>query len=158
MNALELLDIINSGETSRVQFKQEMDDDKFAAEMIAMSNSKGGIILVGIEDKTGKITGLAYEQLQSYNNRLANVANDKVKPQIFIETEVVILNTDEGKKRILAVTVSEGISKPYKDKNGAIWIKQGADKRRVTDNAEIMRLFQQSSNLLVDEMDVYDTG
>ncbi|MDR1022204.1 MAG: ATP-binding protein [Prevotellaceae bacterium] len=122
MNALELLDIINSGETSRVQFKQEMDDDKFAVEMIAMSNAKGGIILVGVEDKTGKITGLAYEQLQSYNNRLANVANE-VKPQIFIETEVVILNTDEGEKRILIVTVSEGISKPYKDKNGAIWTK-----------------------------------
>ena len=34
MNAIELLDIISAGETSKVQFKQEMDDDKFAAEMI----------------------------------------------------------------------------------------------------------------------------
>jgi len=30
--------------------------------------------------------------------------------------------------------VSEGLSKPYKDKNGAIWIKNGSYKRRVTAN------------------------
>ena len=158
MNAIELIDIISVGETSKVQFKQEMDDDKFAAEMIAMSNSKGGVILVGIQDKTGEIVGLSYEQLQSYNNRLANIANDKVKPQIFIETEVVSVNTTDGEKKTLVVSVSEGIAKPYKDKNGVIWIKQGSDKRRVTDNGEIMRLFQQSSNLFADEMEVYDTS
>jgi len=158
MNTIELLDIISAGETSTVQFKQEMDDDKFAAEMIAMSNSKGGTILVGVQDKTGEITGLTYEQLQSYNNRLASVANDKVKPQIYIETEVITVNTDKEEKRILVVTISEGIAKPYKDKNGAIWVKQGADKRRITDNTEIMRLFQQSGNLFADEMEVYDTS
>ncbi|MDR3140342.1 MAG: putative DNA binding domain-containing protein [Tannerellaceae bacterium] len=141
-----------------MQFKQEMDDDKFAAEMIAMSNSKGGVILVGIEDKTGKIAGLSYEQLQSYNNRLATVASDKVKPQIFIETEVVTINTNDDEKKILVVTVSEGISKPYKDKNGAIWIKQGSDKRKLIDNNEIMRLFQQSGSLYVDEMIIPNTS
>ena len=42
MNAIELLDIISTGETSKVQFKREIDsDDSIAAEMIAMSNSKG---------------------------------------------------------------------------------------------------------------------
>jgi predicted HTH transcriptional regulator len=158
MNAIEILDIIHSGETSKVQFKLEIDDDKFAAEMIAMSNSKGGVIFVGVKDKTGEVIGLTYEQLQSYNNRLATVANDKVKPQIFIETEVFILIIDEEKKRILAVTVSEGISKPYKDKNGAIWIKQGADKRRVTDNNEQIRLFQQSGSIYMDEMIVPNTS
>jgi len=158
MNTIELLDIISAGETSTVQFKQEMDDDKFAAEMIAMSNSKGGTILVGVQDKTGEITGLTYEQLQSYNNCLASATNDKVKPQIYIETEVITVNTGLEEKKILVVTISEGIAKPYKDKNGAIWVKQGADKRRITDNTEIMRLFQQSGNLFADEMEVYDTS
>ncbi len=157
MNAIELLDIISAGETSKVQFKQEMDDDKFAAEMIAMSNSKGGVILVGVKDKTGEIIGLSYEQLQSYNNRLANIANDKIKPQIFISTEVVPITTETGENKILVVYVNEGTNKPYKDNGGTIWMKQGADKRKLIDNNEIMRLFQQSSNLLADEMEVYDT-
>ncbi len=158
MNAIELIDIINAGETSKVQFKRELDDDKFAAEMIAMSNSKGGQILIGVEDKTGKISGLTFEQLQSYNNRLANIANDKVKPQILISTEVVSITTETGDNKILVVYVNEGTNKPYKDNGGTIWMKQGADKRKLIDNNEIMRLFQQGSNLLADEMEVYDTS
>ena len=81
-----------------------------------------------------------------------------IKPQIFISTEVVPITTETGENKILVVYVNEGSNKPYKDKIGTIWMKQGADKRKLIDNNEIMRLFQQSSNLLADEMEVYDTS
>ena len=159
MNAIELLDIISTGETSKVQFKREIDsDDSIAAELIAFSNSKGGMILFGIEDKKGTVLGLDYQQLQSYNNRIATIANDKVKPQIFLYTEVVSIPSETDEKKILVVEVSEGIAKPYKDKNGAIWIKQGSDKRRLTDNNEQVRLFQQSGILYLDEMIIPQTS
>lgn len=159
MNAIELLDIISTGETSKVQFKKEIDnDDSIAAELIAFSNSKGGTILFGIEDKKGTVLGLDYQQLQSYNNRIATIANDKVKPQIFLFTEVVSIPSETDEKKILVVEVSEGIAKPYKDKNGAIWIKQGSDKRRLTDNNEQIRLFQQSGILYLDEMIIPQTS
>jgi len=159
MNAIELLDIISTGETSKVQFKKEIDnDDSIAAELIAFSNSKGGIILFGIEDKKGTVLGLDYQKLQSYNNRIATIANDKVKPQIFLYTEVVSIPSETDEKKILVVEVSEGIAKPYKDKNGAIWIKQGSDKRRLTDNNEQVRLFQQSGILYLDEMIIPQTS
>ena len=153
MNVIELLDIIYSGETSKVQFKREIDsDDSIAGEMIALSNSKGGFILFGVEDKKGTVYGLDYRQLQTYNNRIAAIANDKIKPQIFLYTEVVSVPIENEEKKVLVVHVSEGIAKPYKDNNGAIWIKQGADKRRLTDNNEQIRLFQQSGILYLDEM------
>lgn len=159
MDVLELLNIINAGETSRVQFKEKLDNpDSIAAEMIAMSNSKGGMILFGIRDKTGEIIGLDYQQLQLTGNKLATIANDSVKPQIFILTEVVPLPSDTGVKNILVASLEEGIAKPYKDRNGTIWIKQGGDKRRLTDNNEQMRLFQQSGILYVDEIIVPNTG
>jgi len=159
MNASELLDIINSGENSRVQFKEKIDnDDSIAAEMIAFSNTKGGIILFGVEDKKGTVHGLDYQQLQAYNNRIATIANDKIKPQIFLYSEVVSIPDGDGEKKILVVQVSEGTGKPYKDNNGAIWIKQGSDKRRLTDNNEQIRLFQQSGILYVDEMIVPQTS
>jgi ATP-dependent DNA helicase RecG len=159
MNVIELLDIISTGETSKVQFKKEIDnDDSIAAELIAFSNSKGGIILFGIEDKKGTVLGLDYQQLQSYNNRIATIANDKVKPQIFLFTEVVSVPSETSEKKILVVEVSEGVAKPYKDKNGAIWIKQGSDKRRLTDNNEQLRLFQQSGILYLDEMIIPQTS
>jgi len=154
MDALELLDIISSGETSRVQFKEKLDNDKsIAAEMIAMSNSKGGRIIFGVKDKRGEISGLGFEELQDYGSRLAKIADNLIKPSIFICTEVVSVSD----KKVLVIDIEEGMNKPYKDSQGAIWIKQGPDKRRVTDNNEIKRLFQQSGNLSADELTVKGT-
>lgn len=160
MNAIELLDIISTGETSKVQFKREIDsNDSIAAEMIAFSNSRGGKIFFGVEDKTGIITGLSIKQIHDYNQLLANIANDMVKPQVFIYTEVVGVSfSDDDEKKVLIVEISEGTAKPYKDKNGAIWIKQGSDKRRLTDNNEQIRLFQQSGILYLDEMIIPQTN
>ncbi|GAB1453625.1 hypothetical protein MASR2M47_36810 [Draconibacterium sp.] len=65
MNALELLDIISTGETSKVQFKEELPHrDSVAQEIVAMSNSLGGVILIGVKDVTGGITGLTSEQIE----------------------------------------------------------------------------------------------
>ncbi len=158
MNAIELLDIINTGETSKVQFKYKMPHpDSIAAEMVAFSNTMGGIILFGVKDKTGEIEGLSYEEIQSYSQNIGNYATGNVVPGIYIKTEVVTVDYN-GEKKILVVYVDEGINKPYKDKNRDIWVKQTSDKRRVTDNSEILRLYQQGSHLLADEMEVYDTS
>ena len=152
MNAIQLLDLISTGETSTVQFKQEMPHrDSLQKEIVAMSNSLGGHILMGIEDVTGQPIGLNPEAIEQYDRDVAQIADD-VKPIVYIQTEVVKLPDDIN---ILVITVPEGINKPYKTPKGEIYIKQGSNKRLVTDNAEILRLYQQSSNLLADEMPVY---
>ena len=156
---MNIEEIIKSGETSRVQFKRGFDNqDKIATEMIAFANSKGGLLLFGINDKTGEIVGLNYEEIQKTCNKVSTIANELIKPQIQILTEVVVIETISGKKNILLVTIEEGIAKPYKDLSGICWIKRGSDKRRVTDNFELLRLFQQSGILHFDEMKVPDTG
>ncbi|MCF6148418.1 MAG: ATP-dependent DNA helicase RecG [Candidatus Kuenenia sp.] len=159
MNALELLDIISIGETSKVQFKESISSpDALAAEFVAMSNSLGGLILVGVKDKTGDIIGLTYDQLRETGQLVANVATNNVLPLIYVETEVVSIEKAGEKKNILVIHVKEGISKPYKDRELRIWVKQGADKRKVTDNNELLRLFQSGGNLSADEMEVANTS
>ena len=57
MVSSELQNIILQGETSRVQFKQCLDNkDSIAAELIAMANSKGGIVLFGVDEKQEWVT------------------------------------------------------------------------------------------------------
>ena len=73
-----------------------------------------------------------------------------MRPTIYIQTEVIEIDT----KMVLVVHVQEGKDKPYKNLAGNIWVKQGADKRRVTDNAEILSLFQQSGTYHPDEAGV----
>ena len=136
-------DLCLCGETTTVQFKQEFTSQKeIAKELIAFANSKGGSILFGVEDKTGKLLGLTYEQIQQISRELGNTAQEHVRPTIYIETDVVRL---EG-KHFLVCGISEGRNKPYKNLQGEIWVKQGADKRRITENAEILGLFQSSGS------------
>ena len=53
--------------------------------------------------------------------------------------------------------MAQGKNKPYKNLNGEIWVKQGADKRRITENSEILALFQDSGNYQADASGVKDT-
>jgi ATP-dependent DNA helicase RecG len=157
MNTVELLDIVSSGETSKVQFKEELPNkESVAQEIVAMSNSLGGVILLGIKDVTGEVVGLSSEQVEDYDRVVSQIA-DNIKPIVYITTEVIKVDKDETVRNVLVVSVQEGINKPYKTAKGEIYVKQGSNKRLLTDNSEIMRLFQQSSNLFADEMEVYDT-
>ena len=157
MTTIELLDIVRTGETSKVQFKEELPSrDSVAQEIVAMSNSLGGMILIGIKDVTGSVTGLTPEQVESYDNVVSQVA-DNLKPPVYLTTEVIKVHDGTVDKNVLAVNISEGVNKPYKTAKGEIFVKQGSNKRLLTDNAEIMRLFQNSGNLLADEMEVHGT-
>lgn len=153
MDAIELLEIISLGETSRVQFKQEMPHkESLAQEIVAMSNSIGGMILLGVEDVTGETIGLSIEEIERYDRDISQIA-DNIKPIVYFTTEIVKVPNN-----ILIIHVPVGINKPYKTSKGEMYVKMGANKRLVTDNAEIMRLFQQSGNLLADEMEVFGTS
>lgn len=158
MNALELLDIISTGETSKVQFKEELPHrDSVSQEIVAMSNSLGGVILIGVKDVTGEIIGLTSKQIEEYD-RVISQAADNLKPPVYISTEVIKIEKIEVSRNVLIVHIQEGINKPYKTAKGEIYVKQGSNKRLLTDNAEIMRLFQHSGNLLADEMEVHGTS
>lgn len=155
MTIEELRKKIRCGETSRVQFKQQFTTQKeIAADMVAFANCEGGELLFGVEDKTGMILGLDYDAIQQTSRELGNTANEQVRPTIYIQTDVLELDG----KMILVATVQRGRNKPYKDLAGHIWVKQGADKRRVTENSELLSLFQDSGEYHADEGSVNDTS
>ena len=151
---MDIQKIITGGESSKVQFKERLPNlDSLAAELIAFSNSKGGIIIFGVNDKTGKINGLSFNEIQQINQQLVNVASQKVYPPVYLTTYTVSVDDSQ----LAVVEVNEGLSKPYKDANGTIYVKNGSDKRKVTSNDEIARLLG-SKNLLADETEIFDSS
>ena len=148
MEALELIDLIQQGESSTVQFKERLPNlDSLAQEMVAFSNAEGGKIIFGVNDKTGALNGLTFQEIQTTNQQLVNVASQSVFPPIILKTQTVKV----GQDHLIVVEIREGIGKPYKDRNGTIFIKNGSDKRKVTSNEEIARLLQESKMLFADE-------
>lgn len=149
MNSAEIVELIGNGETTRVQFKNDVNNViSIAQEMVAFSNTKGGLILIGVDDKTGKILGLSFQDIQRINNLLSTAAQDHVKSPIFISTETIKADNN----RVIVVNVAEGTDKPHTDKDGVVWIKNGSDKRKVISKDELSRLLQSSGNLYAEEM------
>ena len=130
-----------------MQYKLEFTSQKqIAEELVAFANTRGGIIVFGAEDKTGRMVGLTYDQVQYTSRELGNTANEQVRPVIYIETETI---KHDGMLYLIAY-VKNGSYKPYKDLTGNIWVKQSSDKRWVTENSEIRRLLQNSHQYQAD--------
>ena len=124
MNAIELLNIISTGETSKVQFKETLpNQESISREIVAMSNSPGwGVILLGVRDRTGEVTGLTVDQIEYADRKVAEFA-DNIKPPVYLFTEVVKVDDKGTEKNVLIVQIKEGINKPYKTQQGEIYVK-----------------------------------
>ncbi|TEN61530.1 ATP-dependent DNA helicase RecG [Pseudomonas aeruginosa] len=154
METTELIDILSRGEDSRHQFKADITNaDALAAEIVAFSNTTGGRIFIGVNDD-GSVRGLSAADVARLNQLVANAASQNVRPAVNPLTE----NVPHPAGTVLVVTLAEGINKPYMDKNGAIWVKNGSDKRRATSREEIQRLFQQAGLVHADETPVAGLG
>ena len=149
----DILKLINAGEVSGVQFKERiLDKYDIACELVAFSNSHGGKLVVGIKDKTGETNALSYSEVQETTNLLSDIASENVVPSILIKIDTV--EVEDG--NLVVVTVKEGLNKPYHDNKGIVWVKNGADKRKVFDNAELAEMMTDCGSFAPDEAGVRD--
>jgi len=153
MEQAELLELIDKGEDSRTQFKKNVTNAvQLAQEMVAFSNSKGGFIIIGVDD-LGNVAGLDNSDLRRMNQLISNSANENVKPPITPLSEIIRV----GDKKVLLIDIKEGVNKPYCTAEGIYFTKVGSDKRKISQE-ELMRLFQESGKIYADEMIVHDSS
>ena len=149
----DMLKQIKAGEVSGVQFKERiLDKYDIACELVAFSNSHGGKLVVGIKDKTGETNALSYSEVQETTNLLSDIASENVVPSILIKIDTV--EVEDG--NLVVATVKEGLNKPYHDNKGIVWVKNGADKRKVFDNAELAEMMTDCGSFAPDEAGVRD--
>ncbi|ENM1776983.1 putative DNA binding domain-containing protein [Pseudomonas aeruginosa] len=154
METTELIDFLSRGEDSRHQFKADVTNaDALAGEIVAFSNTAGGRIFIGVNDD-GSVRGLSGADVARLNQLVANAASQNVRPAVNPLTD----NVPHPAGTVMVVSIPEGISKPYMDRNGAIWVKSGPDKRRATSREELQRLFQQAGLVHADETPVAGLG
>jgi len=145
----DLLARIALGEDSSRQFKVTVkNSDSLASEMAAFANSEGGTILIGVADD-GSTPGLSREDIVRINQLISNAASQHVRSPLTVQTENIQLPNG---RLIIVLTVPKGVDKPYFDKSGVIWLKSGADKRRINSKEELRRLFRLSDQFHADEL------
>ena len=93
MTPERLSEIIVGGETLVTEFKSDqkcLSDRELVEAVVAMANTDGGIIVQGVEDGTGEITGLHWKHV-GCGTPAAMIANRTV-PSLHVQISVVLLS------------------------------------------------------------------
>lgn len=92
MSADEIAKLIAGGETLTVEFKsdrEKLPDRALVEALAAMANTDGGVLILGVEDVTGEITGL-HSQHRGRGTPTAMIANRTIPPLHVSVAEVVL--------------------------------------------------------------------
>ena len=106
-NEREIETFLDKGETLTVEFKSDpkggLPDRDLVTAVVAMANTEGGLILLGVEDD-GSVTGIQPRHQDTMGLK-ALIAN-RTSPSVPISTELIEL----GGKKVLCITVPKSQS------------------------------------------------
>jgi ATP-dependent DNA helicase RecG len=105
-NKHEITALLEKGETIDVEFKSDikgLPDRDLVAAVVAIANTEGGLILLGVEDD-GSVTGVQPNH-QDTTGLKALIAN-RTSPSISVSTEII----EHDKKKILSIAVPKSHS------------------------------------------------
>jgi ATP-dependent DNA helicase RecG len=157
MNRTELLEILQNGENSGIEFKRDdVHPDSLAKEMAALLNLEGGRILLGVEDN-GTVTGLT-RNLKKAEEWVMEVGRSHIQPAIIPYWETLLW---EDSKVVGLITLpADSPDKPYKAKRGGAWVtfvRVGSTSRDASREEEA-RLYQSSGLMRYDLKPVLGTS
>ncbi|MDO8847081.1 MAG: helix-turn-helix domain-containing protein [Coriobacteriia bacterium] len=105
---MDLKSLKKRPEGKTLEFKRDVSSaGPILKTVCAFANTAGGTLLIGIEDRTGSIVGVA-DPLDA-EERLSSIIADGITPRLLPEIEIIPWRTTQ----VLAVQVHLGQSRPY---------------------------------------------
>ena len=125
---MDLISYLKRPEGKTLEFKRDLSSpDGVLRTITAFSNTSGGILLIGIEDKTKSILGIS--KPLEMEERLANLISDRIDPRLLPELEILPWR----KTHILAVQIHPSSLRPhalkYKGGKERIYVRVGSTNR-----------------------------
>ena len=149
----ELLKAIRLEETSFLEFREVRFSgsrvvgpalDELADEIAAFANSRGGVLVLGVDDKSRDIVGIPLDRLDEVAGYVKEICNDSVTPPI---EQIVLdrLSVPSGSGRTVSIVKLEVPRSLFVHRSpGGYWHRVG-DSKRVMTPEFLARLFQQRS-------------
>ena len=93
---MTLLEEIKNGESVALEFKEARPKDslKFTKTVVAFANGRGGRILFGVEDRTGRLVGIPRDKVAVEMDAIADAVANTCTPSVPIDIKPTTL---EGK-------------------------------------------------------------
>src|SRR5690625_2243519 len=105
---MKLLDILKQPEGKTLEYKRDLSStDGFLRTVVAFANTGGGIVLIGVEDETRHITGVA--DPHALQERAANLIHDGVAPRVLPDMEILAYRNEQ----VLSVQIHPSSLRPH---------------------------------------------
>jgi predicted HTH transcriptional regulator len=126
---MNLSELLKQPEGKTLEFKRDLSSPEGALRaIVAFANTSGGTLLVGVEDRTRHVRGVA-DPLDA-EERLANLLSDNVLPRLVPELEVLPWR----RTHVLAVQVHPSYSRPHYIKSAGsekgVYVRVGSSNRQ----------------------------
>jgi ATP-dependent DNA helicase RecG len=152
MTHKELIDKIRLGEDSLLEPKEvhfagkrisSPRRDSLADELAAFANSRGGICVLGVDDKTRKIVGIPVERLDAVEDFVRELCADSIEPPLAPHIERLLLPGTAGDEApVIRIDVVRSLF--VHQSPGGYMHRVGSAKRGMRPDY-LARLFQQRS-------------
>ena len=153
MDSRALMEKIRGGEDSTLELKRivwrgegkinEPHPDSLADELAAFANAKGGLLVLGVDDKTREIVGIEVQHLDAAERWLGALARDLIEPALLYYTHHVALANASGQMQyVIAMEVPRSLW-IHKSPKGYM-LRIGHEKRAMGTDL-LARMFQQRS-------------
>ena len=123
----------------------------FADELAALANSRGGTLVLGVDDKTRSVQGIPLNGLDAVEGWVREICNDSIEPALDADILRVELGKEDG-SLVAVLRVDVGRSLFAHRSPGGYFRRIGSSKREMAPEA-LARLFQERSQSRVIRFD-----
>ncbi|MEQ8765807.1 MAG: ATP-binding protein [Planctomycetota bacterium] len=117
--------------------------DELADEIAAIANTRDGVLILGVDDKTRDILGISVEHLEVVERLVYEICNQSIQPPVLFQSVRMELPDATGTSRaILKIDVPRSLY--VHESPGGYFHRQGSSKRKMPPDV-LARLFQQRS-------------
>lgn len=135
----ELQELLRNGESSGVEFKQDVVEPRaLAKELVALTNLDGGRVLLGVDDD-GSVSGIGRANLEEW---VMQVCRDKIRPEIIPYYEIVRDVVPGRDVAVVRVEPGYDVHHVWHEQHRTYSIRVGTLSREASPE-ELSRLFQQ---------------
>ena len=137
-SALELKRVVLAG--SRVESPGRND---LADELAAFANTRGGTVVLGVDDKTREVPGIPLDGLDAVEGWVREICNDSIKPAL--DADIYKMELEGADGRVVPVIHVEIPRSLFVHRSpGGYFRRLGSSKRELAPEA-LARLFQERS-------------
>jgi ATP-dependent DNA helicase RecG len=156
----DLLDKIRLGEDTFLELKEVCFAGKrissprrqaLADEMASFANTRGGVCILGVDDKTRNVTGIPIERLDAVEDFVRELCADSIEPSLVPQIERLFLPDATG-RRLPVIRVAVERSLFVHKSPGGYMHRVGSAKREMRPDY-LARLFQQRSQTRIIRFD-----